>query len=365
MASWQEVEQYRSLWGVVLDRIGECLAAGRWLDVGIGSGVDVGGALRLVQQDVAGTSDVGFGFDLSASFQRCLDRRGDHRLALGANLRHVLEPSVRLAGDEVVEPRSLKLGAGYTGQRPDGRFSWCLAADADLPRGVDARVGLGTEVSYARTLALRAGLDDGHPTFGVGVAWAFVTVDYAMRADGDLSRNDRFTLGLRMGRSVTERRAERQAAREQAVMDRLAQLVQERETRERTRILASADSAFALQDYDDALKFYRRVLAIEPDDAVEKRAQDSELRLALRATDGRMPSCNWQPCHFSLGRCLNLPRRSWIEVVNGPSFCCAQSWHGRSCNWSRCRHRYGAPCQAAAKSPRLMRRLGSHYLGCQ
>ena len=29
--------------------------------------------------------------------------------------------------------------------------------------------------------------------------------------------------------------------------------------------------------------------------------------------DGRTLSCNWQPCHFSLGRCLNLPRRSWVE----------------------------------------------------
>src|SRR5262249_44082679 len=46
-ASWQEVEFYRMLWGYVLDRIGDWLPKGRWLDIGVGSGILLGVAHEM------------------------------------------------------------------------------------------------------------------------------------------------------------------------------------------------------------------------------------------------------------------------------------------------------------------------------
>ena len=256
----------------------------------VAPGVQLGGAFRVIQQQVDEASDVGFGFDLGVSLERPVGGSDVHRLFLGANLRHVLEPSVRLATDEVVEPRSLKLGGAYAGTPPSGRFSWAVAADLDLPRDTAARFGAGGEVVYAQVLALRAGVDAGNPTFGVGATWRGISVDYALRSDDELSRNDRFSLALRLGRPVEQRRHERQAAREREVFDQLATLLRERETLERARTLAQADSAETAGDHETALKLYRRVLAFEPDPDVERRASAVEIAIGLEAARAQLES---------------------------------------------------------------------------
>jgi tetratricopeptide (TPR) repeat protein len=252
------------------------------------AGFSFGGSLKLVQQSVGDASDVGVGLDLGMGYERSLGEEGAHRLAAGTALRNALAPSLRLDSDTVSEPRVLSLGAAYASVQPRARFTWAAAADVDLPSRAGSRFGAGAEVTYASILSLRAGVDDGHPTAGFGVAWRQISFDYALRTDDALSRNDRFSLTVRAGRPTDVRREERRVAREAAVSERLASLLAEREGQERARTLAAADSAFAQQRWEVALRLYRRVLALDPDPEIEQRAAATELRIALGEARARL-----------------------------------------------------------------------------
>jgi tetratricopeptide (TPR) repeat protein len=114
---------------------------------------------------------------------------------------------------------------------------------------------------------LRTGVDAGHRRSVAVVIWRQIQMDYALRGDDELSRNDRFSLTLRLGKSVQERREARQNDRDREVSEQLARQLQEREDMERARAQANGDSALAAGRWDDAQRAFRRVLALVPDDA--------------------------------------------------------------------------------------------------
>ena len=248
----------------------------------VSSLASLGATLRLAQQSVDGNSDLAVGLDLGLALERPLGAAAAHTVGLGAMVQNAVEPTLRLDQEDVKDPRSLKLGVGYQGAPPSGNFAWALGADLDLPSQADARVGVGAEVSYDHLLALRAGQDAGHLTLGFGLAYAGVRLDYAMRADDELSRNDRFSLAVRFGLPVSDRRAVRRAQREREVADQLAALLAQREQQEREHALQEADAAFAAQHFDEAARYYRRLLALAPDDPqVRTRVDAFEHELAL------------------------------------------------------------------------------------
>jgi hypothetical protein len=232
-----------------------------------GPSLSLGGALRIVQQELDTASDVGVGFNIGLAYERDLGASRAHRVGFGLAVDNALEPRLQLVERDVADPRKLKAGVGYSTTLQDGRWLWCVGADLDLPTGADARFGAGTEILYRGILALRTGIDAGHPTFGFGVVWRQVQMDYALRTDQELARNDRFSLTLRLGKSVQERREARQRDRDRDVSEQLARQLQEREDAERARALASGDSALTAQRWDDAQRAYRRALALDPDDS--------------------------------------------------------------------------------------------------
>lgn len=246
----------------------------------------VGSTLRIVQQGVDDASAIGVGLDLGAALERRFGRHEQHRWSLGVDLVNVLEPKLRLVESDVPDPRLLRLGAGGSLVPTGGRLAYTAAADLDFPAGVAPRWGLGGEVVYGDLLALRSGLDDGHWTAGVGIAWRTVRFDYALRADDALSRNDRFTLALQLGSPLAERREARRAAREREVREQLARQLEEREAAEHQRALAEADRSFGGRRFDEAAKLYRRVLALDPNDGwAQARADSAEMEQALAAAE--------------------------------------------------------------------------------
>jgi tetratricopeptide (TPR) repeat protein len=238
--------------------------------------------LRLAQQKVQDASDTGIGLDLGMAFQREIGDTGLHRWSVGANLQNLIEPKIKLDQEQVPDPRNLKLGLGYQGRPRWNRLSLALALDLDLPSEADPRLRTGAEVGLDDMFFLRAGADAGHLTLGFGLSVKGIQFDYAMRNDSDLSRNDRFTLGVRFGTPVDERRALRQRERQQAVNQELERLLEEREIRAYELARAHADDAYAAGDYEGARVLYRRVLAMDPNDSVApSRIDDCDLRLAL------------------------------------------------------------------------------------
>lgn len=254
----------------------------------------LGAAARLVQQDVDGASATGFGLDLSAALERPIGDSGRHRWMAGANLQNIVEPSLRLDQEEVPDPRVLRLGLGYAGSSASGQLHWLTAADLQLPREADARAGAGLELGYQRLLFLRGGVDGTRPTFGFGVAWSGVRVDYAMLSGDELDRNDRFTLALQFGAGVQARRDARQAAREAEVGRRLEDLLHQREASELASARALAQRAFAAGEHEEALRQYRRVELLAPGDPEALESIDaSERELALASAEAHLAAREW------------------------------------------------------------------------
>jgi tetratricopeptide (TPR) repeat protein len=225
------------------------------------------------------------------ALQKPLDQGERHRMSLGANIQNAIEPRLRLLTEDVEDPRSLRLGVGYEGANRDGEFAWAVGTDMVVAKKADWTAGVGSELTYAQALSLRFGLDGRNPTFGMGVQWRQVRFDYALRTDDTLPRNDRFTLAVHFGTSVQQRRQDRLHAQNRLVTDQLAQLLVEREAAEVQRAFLAAETAFSEAQWHEALRLYRKVLALDPTHARAQQQSDSlDISLQLAEADDLMAS---------------------------------------------------------------------------
>ena len=246
----------------------------------VGEYLSLGGTLRIAQQTVDAASDAGFGLDLGIAFEYGLDARRQHRLRLGTNIQNAVEPKLRLAFDEVEDPRQAKLGVAYLGGR--GRTSWTTSIDVDLPRRAEVRSGAGVELVYANTMSVRAGVDDSRPTFGVGIEYSGFRFDYAMQSPDGWERNDRFSFAMHFGPSVTRRRQARSEERQRLVTEELERRLKSGEDALLQRALQEATQAYEDGEFETAVLLYRRALALSPDDPHAAAGADAaELQVRL------------------------------------------------------------------------------------
>ena len=239
--------------------------------------------VRMQQQEVDGFSGLGVGIDAGLAWDRPLGARGNHSIGAGLVVQNLVEPTLKLDQEKVPDPRSLRFGLSWVRDTAGERFQWAVAADAELPRLGDAGWGGGLEVGFDRMLFVRAGLDDGRPTFGVGAATHGVSFSYAMLDDEDLSRNDRFTLAVQFGATVDDRRDARLQRREDDVRRELELRLQQREQQELEQARNSADQAFSQGRWGDAAADYGLMLLIEPENEHARRRLEETERARLLA----------------------------------------------------------------------------------
>jgi hypothetical protein len=119
-------------------------------------------------------------------------------------------PPMKFDEEEFALPQYFKLGGSYEREIPalEGRI--LATFDANFPNDGDPSGRVGGEYSYRRLLALRAGYkalflpsESGEvnssaqgATFGVGVRWHEVALDYAFLPSDVLGDNHRFGLGF-------------------------------------------------------------------------------------------------------------------------------------------------------------------------
>lgn len=162
-----------------------------------------GGNLKLVRKGIGDNSAWGMGFDLACWWQP-LDR-----LHLGLNLQDIT--TTLLAWDtgrrEAITP-TLKTGLAYHWEFSKIASEIIPALDLDIrlenrrysaqsnlgPMSLD--VHAGAEYRFKQRLALRAGLDTGHFTAGIGVKLPKLNVDYAFLSHHDLGDTHRISLIL-------------------------------------------------------------------------------------------------------------------------------------------------------------------------
>jgi hypothetical protein len=167
------------------------LAYGRYIVPNVAVGV----TLKTVYQRIDELSASGFAVD--AGIYHVSRIRGLKLAAVAANLG----TPMKFDTEEYALPIYLKVGGSWETEVAalDGRVMVTL--DAMFPNDDDVREHIGAEYSYRRMFALRAGYKAGYDsqgaTFGFGVVYRDVAVDYAfLPVDNDLGDSHRFSLGF-------------------------------------------------------------------------------------------------------------------------------------------------------------------------
>lgn len=165
------------------------------------SGTRLGGAVKAIRSEIAGSAAQTVAFDLGA--QRGLGTVGPGSVSLGASAQN-LGPGLRYGSVTEPLPVTLSLGTAY-------RFPAGLALALDVrhrPNARDTEVALGTEYAFLPQVAVRAGYGGASASAsgstplrgfaaGVGLGIHGYTLDYAVTPFGDLGQVQRVSLGAR------------------------------------------------------------------------------------------------------------------------------------------------------------------------
>jgi tetratricopeptide (TPR) repeat protein len=228
--------------------------------------VSVGGAVKLQRQSLAGFSGSGLGADLGVlgrapAFLR--SRAGwTDRLTWGLSVRNAIQPSIRLDRESVRDPSVVRAGLAWEQPFPGGG-SALLALDLEKSPGIGTRLHAGLDIRIHPLLGIRAGMNAGHPTVGMGVEWRDFQVDYAF-ANGDLSSIHRVGVSRALGRTVAQRREAALSARDAAIQAALEEAFQKRQNEQLEDLLARARSAQAEGNHEKALEVLATIAILDP-----------------------------------------------------------------------------------------------------
>jgi len=275
----------------------------------------LGASFKISSQTVDPFSSTAPGVDVGIRYVPDAARS----LSIGINVQDMVGAQYKLNIDDDTVDRTIMSGIGYT--KPfDNGSAFRLMAQYNMPQRADASVHLGAEYSFAKYITLRAGFDDGTPTFGLGVGAYNYGLDYAFYTKDEAGSNQAVTFTGKIGRSLDEKRAEIELAR--AEEERL--LIQR--TFE-TRVAGHRKKARELEaagDYAGAMNQWQIVLEYVPDDAQAVAARDAarDRVLAQQAATVRDVE-NQAIVRTRFARALDLfnqndligARREWVAIL--------------------------------------------------
>lgn len=172
----------------------------------IGRGVNVGANAKLIRQNLATVSATGAAVDLGTS----ATIRGT---TIGAVIQN-LGPSLSFDGAPYPLPQQIKFGAS----RGFLKNKLLVAADYNMPRDYYNDVRVGTEFRAHQNVSLRLGYrhelgSEGDPSnglsYGLGLHYSQLQVDYAMTPSNDFDNIHRLSFGYSFGSGGEERKPEK------------------------------------------------------------------------------------------------------------------------------------------------------------
>ncbi|HET6350130.1 MAG TPA: hypothetical protein VFH88_13705 [Candidatus Krumholzibacteria bacterium] len=182
-------------------------------------------------------------------------------LSLAVNLQDIVGPQYKLdIADDTVD-RTIMAGAGYT-RHFDSGAALRIMLQYDMPQRADKKFHAGIEYMFSKYISLRAGMDEGKATFGLGVGVSNYGLDYAFYSRDTAGSSQAFTFNARFGNTLDERRAEleTQRAREEKELIRRSFAERIDAQRKKARELSAAG------DYEGSLAQWQVVLEFVPDD---------------------------------------------------------------------------------------------------
>jgi hypothetical protein len=157
----------------------------------------LGATAKPVYQKIDDWSASGWAFDIGIFHVSRIEG-----LKLAAVVGNLGAP-MKFIEEEYALPRYMKVGGAYERETVVLRGRFLFTLDGVWVNDGDPKQNLGAEYMYRRTVSLRAGYRAGYDsfggTFGLGVRYKQLDVDYAyILVKNDLGDNHRISLGLRL-----------------------------------------------------------------------------------------------------------------------------------------------------------------------
>jgi tetratricopeptide (TPR) repeat protein len=195
--------------------------------------------------------------------------------------RNIIRPSIKLDEESVTYPYSIDGGVSLE-FLPTGNRDHVIALSGRFAKVENLSVwtAFGAEYSLYDYFDVRAGLRDGEASFGFGLFYKYVGFDYAMTRR-DLGTLHVFSLTAGFGIPVSERRRNRDEAREAEFNQMLGQRFAESNRSMVQDLVSQGENAEASGDLAQAATFYERALFIAAGAGMDT------LEISWLATDAR------------------------------------------------------------------------------
>lgn len=262
-----------------------------WLSVGVTG--------KLERQELAGFTASSLGGDAGLLCTLPFDNFLLRDLRFGVSVCNLISPHLRLtraegevaAGAERL-PAMVRAGLARVVRTTGNGSGVVVHFDVDKSDNVPMQFHLGSEYLFRGMAMLRAGLNNGAPSFGAGLVYSSFQIDYSYGwlADRDLDPTHRVSVTFSFGPTKQEMVRREELRRAQEIEEEMRA---RREWERRQTILSGlreGQAALERGDYYVAFREFTRVLSI-PDsvgldpDLIEAR---QEARDKLRLTDERL-----------------------------------------------------------------------------
>lgn len=277
-------------------------------------------------------NDYGVGLDLGVMWRpQMFSSTLLQHWSVGLNIHNLFPPQIKegAAIDEL--PLSVRLGFMRTVRFLGGGNNLNILIDLDYSQKRDLLIHFGTEYRFMDMGMVRLGYDGAGMTFGAGVEYKFMQIDYAYgnSAFGDyFPAVHKISLSFNFGQNRDElseiAEAERIADEERLVAD-----MRERDRQKFiTQHMQTADDAFAKGEMFNAVVEYQQVISQDPynqranvmldsSNALLQKQFDNEQTLAVRQALDKQSAERDQAYvdeHFNKGRRL-LDQKQYTEAL--------------------------------------------------
>ncbi len=225
------------------------LSYGRRLRGGISMGV----SLKIVNQTLDVYSDYGVGLDFG------MTARLYKNLSAGIMFRDMIPASIKLDTTSELTPLTVYGGISLREISVREDVALALALDLDKVENRSTKLHVGAELRFDKKYFLRMGYDRDNFSFGTGLLYHRLKVDYAYKFLNYIDDSHRFSVSWLIGASIEEQQ-QRKLQEEQL---RGSALLEDERRRQFEQFKTKADTFYEQFRLDSALTYYQRALAFD------------------------------------------------------------------------------------------------------
>lgn len=250
------------------------ISYGRTLPYGFATGTTVKGVGLQVGDDA------GYGFGMDIGFQyKPIFIDG---VIIGIGFNDLIQPRIKLRSAEDKYQTISRFGISYE-RRLQKNIAASAVAEIEKIGGRQTKFHPGLETAIYNSFLLRAGYDHDRMTFGGGLMYNFIRLDYAYENVDYLGGSHRISLGFSFGKSVSRARNAAVAEAIEVEKENWRKSLDSQRSTDFAINMSRGDSLFALARHQDALVSYQRALVLDESSQKARSMADSMMTIIIES----------------------------------------------------------------------------------